>query len=149
MHHCCWVAWHTTLALLRSQRRNAMILACWGRRVGSYVSKCTIVLRLHDRRRQHCCGAKNAMQWYWVAKANVLGQMCLNAPLLLGCMTDDVSTIVEPKIQWHDIRLLKLMCWVRCVYMHHSGNVNCWIIKEYYIFPMSYVETMNSIQLGY
>ena len=70
----------TTSALLWSQRQNAMILGCWGRRVGSNVSICTI---------------------------------------LLGCMTDDVSTVAEPKTQCHDIGLLRPMCWVRRVYMHH------------------------------
>ena len=39
--------------------------------------------------------------------------------MLLGCMTDDVSTIVEPKTQCHDIGLLRPTCWVGRVYMHH------------------------------
>ena len=38
------------------------------------------VIRLHDRRRQHCCGAKDVMPWYWVAEADVLGRMYLYAP---------------------------------------------------------------------
>ena len=88
-----------TSALLRSQGCNAMILGCRGRRVGSNVSICTVLLgcmkdevnivtepktqchdigllrptcwigcvyihhvvRLHDRRGQQCCRAKDAM----------------------------------------------------------------------------------------
>ena len=50
----------------------------------------------------------NMMPRYWV--------ICT---MLLGCMTDDVSTVAEPKMQCHDIRLLRSTCWVRCVYMHH------------------------------
>ena len=80
MHHIVEVAWQTTSTLLRSQRRNAMRMGCWGRRVGSDVSICTIVVGLHDRRCRHCCGAKDAMPWEWVAEADVLARMCLYAP---------------------------------------------------------------------
>ena len=109
MHHIVEVAWQMTSAPLRSQRRNAMILGCWGWR---------------------------------------LGRMCLNALLLLGRMTNDVSTVAEPKTRCHDIGLLRLMCWVRCAYMHRSGNMNCWVMKWYWICAMTYVETMNSIRNG-
>ena len=75
-----------TSALLRSQRRNAIILGCWGRRVRSDVCICT---------------------------------------MLLGCLTDEVSTVVEPKTQCHDIRLLRPTCWVGWVYMCRSKIMNC------------------------
>ena len=85
------------------------------------------VVRLHDKRRQHCCGAKDAMPQYWVAEADVLGQTCLYAlccsvdicTMLLGCMIDEVNTVAEPKTQYYDIELLRPTCWVRCVYMHY------------------------------
>ena len=39
--------------------------------------------------------------------------------MLLGCMTNDVSTIAEPETQCHDNELLRPTCWVGHVYMHH------------------------------
>ena len=50
----------------------------------------------------------NMMLRYWV--------ICT---MLLGCMTDEVNTVAEPKTQCHDIGLLRPMCWVGYVYMHH------------------------------
>ena len=50
----------------------------------------------------------NMMPRYWV--------ICT---MLLGCMTDDVSTIAEPKMQCHDIGLLRPTYWFGRVYMHH------------------------------
>ena len=47
----------------------------------------------------------NMMPRYWV--------ICI---MLLRCMIDDISTIVEPKTQCHDIGLLWLTCWDGCVY---------------------------------
>ena len=98
-------------------------MCCWGWRVGSDVSICNIVVGSCDRRRQHCCGAKDVMPWEWVAEADVLGRMCLYAPLLLGRMTDDISTIAKPKTQCHENRLLRLTYLVGYVYMHHC----CWV----------------------
>ena len=77
---CCEVAWQTTSALSQSQRRNAMIWGCWGQCVGLDVFKCTMLMGLHDIQRQHCWGAKDAIPWYWVAEAHLLGRMCLYAP---------------------------------------------------------------------
>ena len=57
--------------------------------------------------------------------SDVLGRMCLYAPLLLGCITDEISTVEEPETQCRDNGLLRPTCWVRCVYMGHSGNMNC------------------------
>ena len=39
-----------------------------------------------------------------------MGRTCLYAPWRLGGMTDEVSTVA---------------CWIGCVYMHQSGNMNC------------------------
>ena len=50
----------------------------------------------------------NMMPRYWV--------ICST---LLSCMTNDVSTVAEPKTQCYDNGLLRPMCWVGRVYMHH------------------------------
>ena len=48
---------------------------CWVGRV--YMHH---VVRLHERRRQHYCEARDAIPWYWVAEADVLSRICLYAP---------------------------------------------------------------------
>ena len=48
----------------------------------------------HDRRGRH---------------RRVLSQMCLYWPLRLSGMTDEISTVA---------------CWIGCVKMHRSGNLN-------------------------
>ena len=105
MPHIVKVVWQMMSVLLQSQRHNAMRMGCWGRHVGSDVSKCTILLRLHDRWRQQCCGAKDAMpcdgllrptywvgcvymhHYYWVAwqmRSTLLRSRRCNA-MIMGC----------------------------------------------------------------
>ena len=38
--------------------------------------------------------------------------------MLLGCTTDDVSNVAEPKMQCHNIGLLRPTCWVGRVHMY-------------------------------
>ena len=54
-----------------------------------------LVIGWHDRRGHH---------------RRVFGQMCLYAPQRLSGMTDEVNTVT---------------CWIECVDMHQSGNMNC------------------------
>ena len=54
-----------------------------------------LVIGWHDRRSQH---------------KRVLGQMCLYAPQRLSGIIDEVSTVA---------------CWIGCVDMHQSENMNC------------------------
>ena len=50
---------------------------------------------------------------------NMMPRYCVIRIMLLGCMIGDVSTIVEPETQCHDIALLRPTCWVERVYMHY------------------------------
>ena len=84
---------------------------CWVRRV--YIHH---VVRLHDRWCQHCCRAKDLILGCWGRR---VGSDVSIGTVLLDCMTDDVSTVAEPETQYHAIRFLRPIFWVRCVSMHH------------------------------
>ena len=53
-------------------------------------------MRWHDKWGQHDC---------------MLGRTCLYAPWRLSDMTDEINMVA---------------CWIICVYMHQSRNMNCW-----------------------
>ena len=88
----------------------------------------------------------------------MLGRMCLWAPLLLGHITDNVSTVAEPKMQCHDNGLPRLTCWVGYVYIHYFGIYEllrnrlamCELLSYERILDLRYelCETMNSIRFG-
>ena len=57
----CWVAWQTRSARVSLKQCKAIKMGCWGRRVESDVSLCTILLieiGWHNRRGQHSWVAK-------------------------------------------------------------------------------------------
>ena len=139
------------LALLQSQICNTTRMGCWGRRVGSDVSICTMlwdcmrdnvsavvelktqchengllrptcwvgrvymhhVVRLHDRRGQHYSRAKDAMPWYWVTEADMLGRLCLSTPCC--CVAWQTRSIL---LHSQRCNAIILGCWLGRMYLY-------------------------------
>ena len=73
----------------------------------------------------------DARPWKWVARANVLSRMCLYHHIFDRdwVARQMRSTLLgRQMMQGHWNWLLGPTCWVGCVYMHYSRNMNCWEI---------------------